>query len=247
VWIESIDPRIRTVDLKARLLIIPEFVNSGIAFSRDAEHADLSIQLAVEADGDETGLEYLNASNAKTNLWDRIPFVWPAADYEEVIARKAVKLLFAHCVAQRENIPQPSQLPPDMVKQRLAAARTIRPVVHTSWMTEEVLLAALKARPEFAEWGIEVGSVDEPSGVDIVVGHVLSTLNLTWTFQLVDRKSGALLDKGSVMALHDDRAATRIAVATVRQIAARRSLAPPTLGSRASHAARFIRVPRKPG
>ena|SRR5215469_5054551 len=187
LWIESLDRRIRTSELKTRLLTIPEFVNSGITFSPDAEHADLSLQLAVEADDGETGLEYFIASNPKTKVWDRVSFLWPAADYEAVIARRAVRLLFVHCLARPDNVPQLLQLPPEVVTQKFAAARTVRPVVHTSWMREEVLLAALKARPEFADWGIEVGGVNEPSDFDVVVSHVLSTL--TWTFQLVDRQA----------------------------------------------------------
>ena len=241
VWFESADPWIRTVDLTARLLTIPELVESGIAISRNAELADLSLQLVVEMDDGETKFDYLIASSSKTNLRDQISFKWPAQNYEEVIARKAARLLLAHCSAQHDNATHLSQLPQQMIKQKLVAARTMRPVVHTSWMREDVLLAALKTRPEFAEWGIKIGGINEPSDLDLVVGHVLSTL--TWTFKLVDRDSGSLLDQGSAMAFHDDRAAIRIAAATVEQISARRSLPPPALGSTESHVAVYTDTP----
>lgn len=66
--------------------------------------------------------------------------------------------------------------------------------------------------------------VNERSDIDLVVGHVLSTL--TWTFKLVDHDSGAVLDRGTAIAFTDDRAAARIVASAVKQIAARRPLSP---------------------
>jgi len=237
IWIESRDPWIRTVDLRTRILMVPEFVNSGMAISRDAEHADLSIQLAVSIDDGETKFDYLIASSAKAKLRDQVSFKWPAEDYEEVVARKAVTLLLAHCSATTSKAVQPPQLPQELVKEKLISVRFIRPIVRTSWMTDEVLLSALRRRPEFAEWGIKIGSLNKGSDLNLVVGHVLSTI--TWTFQLIDSDSGALLDQGSVMAFNDDRAAIRIVSAAIKQISLRRPIPAPVLGSGKSHVADY--------
>src|SRR5262249_9364075 len=125
VLIESTDPWVRTGDLTTNILATPEFVLSGIAISRDAEHADLSLQLAAELNDDGARVEYITASSAKMNLEERISFLWPATDYEEFISGKVLKLLFTHCIAKRDSVAQQPQPPPELVTQRLLAARTI--------------------------------------------------------------------------------------------------------------------------
>jgi hypothetical protein len=224
VWIGSSDSWVRPAQLAGQMLSFPEFVNSGITISKDGEHADLAIQFVAETDGEGTRLNFLIASNAEAKVWDRISFKWPDADYLDVIAHRAVKLVLAHCAARRDNTEPESQLPTQTVKEKLSAARVMKPVVHTSFMREKILLAALGARSEFADWGIKIGGVNERSEIDLVVGHVLSTL--TWTFKLVDHDSGAVLDRGTAIAFSDDRAAARIVASTVKQIAARRPLSP---------------------
>lgn len=235
VLIESTDPWVRTGDLTTNILATPEFVLSGIAISRDAEHADLSLQLAAELNDDGARVEYVTASSAKMNLEERISFLWPATDYEEFISGKVLKLLFTHCIAKRDSVAQQPQLPPELVTQRLLAARTIKPVVRTSWMRDRVFLSALKAHPEFAAWGINFSKENETADFELVVGHIISTL--TWTFRLVDTRTGALMDSGTVMAFHDDRAAVRISAAVVKQISERRPL--PALLSNVSQQADY--------
>jgi len=230
VSIASTDPWIRTADLTTRILATPDFVLSGIQITPEAEHADLSLQLAAEIDEDETRIEYLTATSAKMNLEERISFLWPASDYEEFISEKVLRLLFMHCIARRDEVAQQTQLPPELVTRRLLTARTIKTVVRTSWMRDKVLLSALKARPEFAAWGIKPSKDNKPADFNLVVGHILSTL--TWTYRLIDTRTGALMDSGTVMAFHDERAATRIAAAVVKQISERRPL--PALLSKAS-------------
>jgi len=68
--VESTDPWVRTVDRATRLLTTPEFVNSGLAISRAAEHADLSNQLGVGIDDGEPNLIPI------TLRWLRKP-AWP--------------------------------------------------------------------------------------------------------------------------------------------------------------------------
>jgi len=221
VSIESIDPWTRTADLTTRILATPEFVLSGIGISRDAEHADVSLQLAAELNDDGTRIEYVTASSAKMNLEERISFSWPAIDSEEFISGKILKLLFRHCIARRDHSAQP-RLPPGLVTQRLLTAHTMKCVIRTSWMEDRVLLSALRDRPEFAAWGIKIAKYNEISDFDLVVGHILTTL--TWTFFLVDTRTGALMDSGTVMAFNDDRAAARISAAVVKQLSERRPL-----------------------
>jgi hypothetical protein len=235
VSIESTDPWISTADVTTRILATPEFVLSGIKISRDAEHADVSLQLDSELDDDGTRIEYLTATSAKMNLEERVSFLWPATDHEEFMSAKVLKLLFTHCIARRNEVPQQPQLPPELVRQRLLAARTIKPVIRTSWMRDNVFLSTLEARPEFARWGIKIAKDNEIADFGLVVGHVLTTL--TWTFSLIDTRTGALMDSGTVMAFHDDRAAARISAAVVKQISERRPL--PALPSTASQQADY--------
>ena len=222
VWITSSDPWIRSVEVASQLLSFPEFVNSGIAVSSDEEHADLVIQLTSDADADGSKTHSILASRAQAKLWHLEPYIWPEADYRQFIARKVLRLILAECVVPRDSTGQESPLPPETVKKRLSDARVMKPIVKTSFMRDKVLFAALAARPEFSDWGIKTAGVNDHPDIDLVVGHVFSTL--TWTFKLVDHGSGSLLDSGTVVAFTDDRAATRIAAATVKQIAARRLL-----------------------
>jgi len=183
-------------------------------------------------DDDGTMLHMLIASSTKANIWEQVSFNWPEADYEEVIARKALRLIFTHCMIRRDNTEQESPLPPEAVKERFNTVRILKPVVRTSFMEDKVMLVALANRPEFANWGIKIGGVNGGSDLDLVVGHVLSTL--IWTFKLIDHDSGALLDQGTVIAFSDGRAATRIAASAVKQIAARRPLHNRTIPSKTS-------------
>ena len=138
------------------------------------------------------------------------------------MSEKVLKLLFTHCISRRDAVAQQPQLPPELVAQTLLAARTMKCVVRTSWMRDRVFLSALKARPEFAAWGIKIAKDNETADFDLVVDHTLSTLS--WTFRLIDTRTEALMDSGTVMAFHDDRAAARISAAVVNQISERRPL-----------------------
>ena len=238
VSIESIDPWIRTVDLSTRIVATPEFVLSGIKMSRDVERADVAFQLTGEFGDDGTKIEYLTASSAKMNLEERISFFWPATDYEEFISAKVLKLLFTHCPRRNEVAQQP-QLSPELVTQRLLAVRTIKPIIRTSWMRDNVFLSTLETRPEFAAWGINIAKKNEKADLDLVIGHVLSTI--TWTFRLVDTGTGALMDSGTVMAFHDERAAERISAAVVKQISERRPV--PALPSHPSQQPNYAEIP----
>jgi hypothetical protein len=222
VHIASSDPWIRSVEVASQLLSFPEFVNSGIAVSSDEEHADLVIQLTSDTDDDGTKTHSILASRAQPKLWHLEPYIWPEADYRQFIARKVLRLILAECVVPRDSTGHESPLAPETVKKKLSDARVMKPVVRTSFMRDKVLFAALAARPEFADWGIKTARINDHPDIDLVVGHVFSTL--TWTFELVDHDSGLLLDSGTVVALTDDRAATRIATATVKHIDARRPL-----------------------
>lgn len=245
VWIESADPWIKSRQLVGRVLSIPDFVNSRISVSRDAEHADLAIRLEPETDNDGNRLDLLTVSSlANIYIADRIALKWPGEDYEEVIAEKTVKLLLSHCTVPGNDTQREAHLPSELVDEKLSAARIMKPIVHTSWMRETVLLTALKARPEFVDCGITMAKANQHPDFDIVVGHTLSTL--TWTFKLVDHDTVFLLDSGTVIAFDDDRAAHRIAAAAAKQIAVRRpshrpnhSLAVPPVNS-------YINVRQRP-
>ena len=231
VRIESSDPWIRTVDLSSRLLATPEFVNGGIAIAPDVQHADLVLQFSFTND-DETRIEYLTASNGELNLWDRISFLWPSTNYDDVITAKVLKMVVAHCVPRGDDHPALPKLLPQLVNQKLSAVRSMRPVVRTSWMRDEVLLSALKARPEFAAWGIKIRGANDPSDCDLIVGHLINTL--TWNFRILDSETGVLLREGTVMAFHDERAASKLAAEIVEQIAKLRPLPASTPGPRPS-------------
>jgi len=208
------------------VLTIPDFVNSRISVSTDAEHADLVIRLEPETDDDGSRLDSLTVSSlANISISDRLSFKWPGEDYEEVIAEKTVKLLLSHCTVPDSDTQPEAQLPLELVNEKLSSARIMKPIVHTSWMREKVLVTALEARPEFVDWGIKIAKANEQADVDLIVGHILSTL--TWTFKLADHHTGALLDSGSVIAFNDDHAATMIAGAAVKRIAIRRPLRRP--------------------
>jgi len=227
VWIESADPWIKSRELVGRVLTIPDFVNSRISVSADAKDADLAIRLEPETEDDGSRLAVLTVSSlANINISDRIAFKWPGEDYEEAIAEKAVALLLSHCTAPDNDTQPDAPLPSELVKEKLSAARIMKPIVHTSWMREKVLSAALEARPEFVDWGIQIAKSNQHADVDLVVGHILSTL--TWTFKLADHDTGSLLDSGTVIAFTDDHAATMIVAAAVKRIAVRRPLRRPS-------------------
>ncbi len=102
----------------------------------------------------------------------------------------------------------------------LATFRRIFVKSDTVYMKSELLQSALRERPEFTSWGLEL--VLDPVQADVVIEVHRPFLSFDWSYDVLDR-GGAKLAGGYVVASEGHRAALRIAEAVVKHSAPVRS------------------------
>ncbi len=102
----------------------------------------------------------------------------------------------------------------------LATFRKIFVKSETIYMKSELLQSALRDRPEFTSWGLEL--VLDSAQADVVIEVHRPFLTFDWTYDLKDR-SGTKLAGGYVVASEGHRAALRIAEAVVKHSASART------------------------
>ncbi len=104
----------------------------------------------------------------------------------------------------------------------LRTCRTIFVESHTIWMKGNLLQDALYVRPELREWGIRI--TDDRNAADLYIDVTRPFLTYDWVYKMVNMRTGAVVEKGKVLAIDGPAAAQRLAVDIVGRIRSVRPL-----------------------
>jgi len=136
------------------------------------------------------------------------------------MTRKLRLLILTMLVALAGWAPAQQRVTAPTAAGTLTTFRKIFVKSETVYMKSELLQSALRDRPEFTQWGLELAL--DSAEADVVIEVHRPFLTFDWTYDLTDR-SGAKLASGYVVASEGHRAALRIAEAVVKHAASARA------------------------
>ena len=93
---------------------------------------------------------------------------------------------------------------------------------HTIWMKGNLLQDALYVRPELREWGIKI--TDDRHAADLYIDITRPFLTYNWDYKMVSTRTGAVVGKGTVLAIDGPAAAQRLALDIVGKTRSARPL-----------------------
>jgi hypothetical protein len=206
VSLDSDDEAFTSEQFRQSVGLEPEFARRGFALSTSLRLADVRVHLGIVTGVVRDRTILLQAWDTRSQTTTQENFPWRERVDGRVIATKVIEMVSKLCGEPRSaNLrEEPS---PEQIAERLGSFHRLQATSRT-YFAPKRMIHELSAREEIAEWGITTSTSPESVDVALIIDHLPS---ISWEYRLVDLKDGALLDSGSVFAIQEERAASRIA------------------------------------
>jgi hypothetical protein len=219
VLLDSDNQILTSEQLRQSVAMEPEFTRRGFALPTSLQLPDVRVHLGVIRDVVQQPTVFLQAWNTTSDKTTQENFSWPGSNPELVVAAKVVSMLSKLC-GEPKSAELQQRLSGEQIAESLRSFRRVQ-LVSRTYLAPKRLEIALGAREEIGEWGISISSSAEASDVALIVDHFPS---IVWGYQLVDSRTGVVLDSGKVFAFQEKRAASRIAETLISHVATYRQL-----------------------
>lgn len=219
VSLDSDDGVFTSEQLRQSVGLETEFSRRGFALSKSLQVADVRVHLGIVTGVVQDRTVLLQAWDTRSRTTTQDNFPWPRSDHAHVIAAKVIVMLAELC-GERQSARLQQELSHEQIAERLGSFQRVRAISRTYFAPKRMVIE-LSAREEIAEWGITISTSPESADVALIIDHLPS---ISWEYRLVDLKDGALLGSGSVFAIQEERAASRIADMLIFRLAECRSL-----------------------